>query len=65
VLTDGTAPVYFTTNGTTPTISGGACYKIPQAGAPSALQVDSQDPFTEVQLISAGTPTYSVTIARR
>lgn len=60
VMTDGMSAVYFTVDGTTPTVSGAHCYKIPLAL--SALTVNVPNPaLAVVKLISAGTPVYSVT----
>ena len=60
---DGVAAIYFTVDGSTPTVAGAATYVIPAAAG--ALEVNAEDaqPPTVVKLISAGTPTYSVTVA--
>lgn len=61
VLSDGTAAVYFTVDGSTAVVSGNGCYKLP-AGPVSAEKVDVPTAGgTVVSLVSAGTPTYSVT----
>ena len=64
ILSDGTAAIYFTTDGTVPTVSGANTYKLP-LGTVSALQVAPLDNngTIVVKLISAGTPVYSVSIA--
>lgn len=65
VMTDGTAAVYFTTDGSTPTVSGANTYKIPASGGVSAMAVAPlvNNGDIVVQLISAGTPVYDVSIA--
>jgi len=60
VYKDGPA-VYFTVDGSTPTVAGNNSYELPGTGE-GALEVEvptSGD--TVVKLISSGTPTYSVT----
>ncbi len=58
VITDGTTPVWWTSDGTTPAIDGPTSYYIPTLG------VDSRQPTspgnTTVTLISTGTPTVRV-----
>lgn len=64
VISDGAAPVYYTVDGSTPTVAGAGCYLIP-AGVTG---VDTRDTTNSgntsvldvVKLISAGTPTVSV-----
>jgi hypothetical protein len=60
VISDGTAAVYYTLNGSTPAVAGSNCYLIP-AGA---IGVDTREPPTSgptlVKLISEGTPVISV-----
>jgi hypothetical protein len=64
VLSDGAAELFFTIDGTAPTIGGQHCYVLP-AGAPAARTVSRpggvQNLVAQVQLLSAGTPKYSVT----
>jgi len=59
IVTDGSAAVYYTIDGTTPTVAGANTFMIP-----AALSVDerSMPNFGSdvVKLISAGTPTLSV-----
>lgn len=62
VWTDGTAAVYFTVDGSAPTVGGNTTYEVP-AGSPAVrdgVQVPASG-NTVVKLISAGTPKYSVT----
>lgn len=60
IVSNGTASLYVTVDGSTPTVSGPKTYIMP-AGGPMARVIESPDPkATVVQLISAGTPTYSV-----
>lgn len=59
VLSDGSADLYYTLDGSTPTVAGPRTYRLPAGG----LAVDERvAPRTVdvVKLISAGTPTYSV-----
>lgn len=60
VISDGAAAVYFTLDGSEPTVEGANCYVIP--GGFSG--VDTRQPRTAqatvVKAISAGTPTVSV-----
>lgn len=66
VLTDGLADVYFTTDGSTPTVAGGNCYRVPVGSTSSLIApVDDTDPTdgAQVKLISTGAATYSVTRA--
>lgn len=55
IITDGAAAVWYTFDGTDPTVDGKDCYYLPAAPA-----VDSREPATSgatvVKLISAGTP---------
>ena len=64
VLTDGSAAVYFTIDGTAPTVSGSHCYKVPSAPGSTTSLVFMvpgwHSAVSQVQLISSGTPTYSV-----
>jgi hypothetical protein len=56
----GTAKIYFTTDGTTPTVGGNACHILP--AVISALEVDdgTPGPTSVIKLISSGTPEVSV-----
>lgn len=56
---DGAAAVYFTTNGTTPTVAGASTYVLPAAIGTATFQPFTAGP-TVVKVISAGTPTISV-----
>ncbi len=60
VVSDGSAATYFTVDGGTPAVKGTACFYLP-AGAICSREVESKtNQPTVVQLISAGTPKYSV-----
>jgi hypothetical protein len=62
ILSDGSAALYFTVDGTTPTVSGSHCYKIP-SGNSSAMVMSAVLPAgVAIKLISTGTPTYSVMV---
>lgn len=61
VVTDGAAAVYFTVDGSVPTIAGTNTYFLPAAlGAKEAHPPTGGG--TKVRLISAGTPTVSVAV---
>ncbi len=57
---DGAAKVYFTTDGTTPTVGGSGCHVL--AAAISSIEVadETPGPTSVVKLISAGAPQISV-----
>lgn len=56
---DGTGTLYFTTDGTTPTVAGAHCYVMPAVIGALTVPVASNGPNT-VKVISSGTPTVSV-----
>jgi hypothetical protein len=60
LLSDGTAAMYFTTDGTAPTVGGANTRELP-AGAIAQLTFSLPLNQTTVRLISAGTPKYSLT----
>ena len=61
---DGASAVYFTVDGSTPTVKGAGCWMLP--ASPSAVTVDVPTAAgTAVKLISVGTPTVSVSKASR
>jgi hypothetical protein len=59
----GTAEVYFTTDGSTPTVGGSGCHVLP--ATISALEVDdlTAGSTSVIKLISSGTPKVSVRAA--
>lgn len=65
VLSDGAADMYVTTNGSVPTVGGSHCYRVPALAGATVIDVRDSDATDEVvvKLISAGTPTYSVSRA--
>lgn len=65
VLTDGAADIYVTVDGSTPTIAGNNCWRVPALPGASIIDVTDSNPTDAVvvKLISAGTPTYSVSRA--
>lgn len=64
VMADGTAAVYVTVDGSTPTVSGANTFKLPPVGSWTALVLSvPTEGAPVVKLISAGTPVYSVSIA--
>lgn len=66
VLSDGVADIYFTVDGSTPTVAGSNCYRVPAVAAASVVvsvaDSDPADPVV-VKLISSGAATYSVSRA--
>lgn len=56
----GTAAIYFTTDGSTPTVGGAGTYEVPASALASTVVNRVVGPPSVVKLISAGTPTYSV-----
>lgn len=61
VNVDGNAAIYFTTDGSTPTVEGDNCEVVP--GTISVLRIGTPgDPPYTVKLISSGTPKYSVRV---
>lgn len=60
IISDGADEIYFTVDGTAPTVGGANTYKIPALPAQRVINAVSGQP---VKLISAGTPTYDVEVA--
>lgn len=59
VRSDGAAAIYFTLDGSNPTVGGDHCYELP--AAPSVRTVDRKQNLKQVvKLISSGSPEYSV-----
>lgn len=56
---DGAAAIFFTTDGTAPTVNGDDCWVLP-AAIGSFIVKSPADAAAVVKLISAGTPQYSV-----
>jgi hypothetical protein len=65
VITDGADDIYVTVDGSTPTVAGANCYRVPAYPGASVIDVTDSDPTDAVviKLISAGTPEYSVSRA--
>jgi hypothetical protein len=65
ILSDGAADIYVTVDGSTPTVAGTNCWRIPAVPGSTILDVRDAipDDAVVVKLISAGTPTYSVSRA--
>lgn len=57
---DGAAAVYFTVDGTTPTVTGTNCQVIPAAIGSLSVSEESGGATSTVKLISSGTPKVSV-----
>lgn len=57
---DGAAAIYFTVDGSTPTVGGANCDVVPATVAARTVAVPTSGD-TVVKLVSAGTPVYSVT----
>lgn len=62
ITTDGTAPVYYTVDGRTPSVDSRIAYEIPQAAIGIATNETANTPGAGdiIKLISAGTPTVRV-----
>lgn len=58
IISDGAAAVYYTVDGSTPTVGGANCYIIPAAVAVDERVMNTS--IDAVKLISSGTPTLSV-----
>ena len=54
----GSAEIYFTVDGSTPTVGGDDCYVVPASVSSYVVAVGEAE--VTVTLISSGTPTYSV-----
>jgi hypothetical protein len=65
VRSDGSAAIYYTVDGSAPTVGGQNTYEIPAFAAVSTEVVPSTDPSTPtvIKLISPGAPEYSVSKA--
>ncbi len=65
ILTDGADDLYVTVNGSTPTVGGTNCYRVPAVPGATVINVQDADPSDAVvvKLISAGAPVYSVSRA--
>lgn len=57
---DGTAAVYFTVDGTAPTVEGKNTWELPSGAASSRIVEVGTGGGTVVKVVSAGTPKYSV-----
>jgi hypothetical protein len=55
---NGAAEIYFTVDGSTPTVAGNGTYPVPASIDSYVVQVGAANPT--VALISSGAPTYSV-----
>lgn len=58
IISDGADAVYYTLDGSAPTVGGKNCYVIPAGGGADTREPKA--PSTTVKLISAGAPTLSV-----
>lgn len=56
----GTDPIYFTTNGTTPTVGGKKCHRVPAVVGAQNIVAAEVAGSVAVKLISAGASTYSL-----
>lgn len=56
---NGSAAIYFTTDGSEPEVEGAATHEIPAASGVRVVNIGGKD-NVEVKLISDGTPVYSV-----
>lgn len=60
VVSDGSAAIYVTVDGSTPTVAGAATYELPADAIAVRRIVVPTSGDTVVKLISSGTPVYSV-----
>jgi hypothetical protein len=60
VISDGTAKIYFTVDGSTPTVGGQNTHEIPAVASARTVLTRKGESGTVVKLISTGTPVYSV-----
>lgn len=60
VSLDGAAAIYFTADGSTPTVGGVATYVVPAAIGSRTVRLPLGAGVTVVKIISSGTPIYSV-----
>ncbi len=65
VMSDGLADVYFTVDGSAPTVAGANCYRLPALPGSLVVPVQDSEPTDPVvvKLISTGAATYSVSRA--
>lgn len=65
ILSDGAADIYVTVDGSTPTVAGTNCWRVPALAGASTFDVRDSvaTDVVVVKLVSAGTPTYSVSRA--
>lgn len=64
VVSDGADEIYFTVDGSTPTVAGNSTYGLPAVASAKLVKVPPANRTggsTVVKLISAGTPKYSIT----
>jgi hypothetical protein len=59
---DGAAAVYFTIDGTTPTVAGDDCHVLPASISSMSVKDSSPGAAPTVKLISSGTPKVSVRV---
>lgn len=62
VMARGTGDIFFTVNGTTPTVAGDDTFAVAGAGGYVRLRNNERDGSIDVKLISSGTPGYSVAL---
>lgn len=60
IISDGTADIFGTTDGSTPTVNGPQCFIIPAGGVIVRELSPRGSGTTVIKLISSGTPKYSV-----
>lgn len=63
VYCDGSSSIFFTVDGSEPTIGGSNTYWLPEVPAARVVKIPFREAIT-VKLISSGTPEYGVTLTR-
>lgn len=65
IVSDGAALMYVTVDGTTPTVGGNNTYVLPASASTRTFRLGIGGRNPAIKLISAGTPTYWVSVAQK
>lgn len=63
LITDGVASIFFTIDGSTPTVGGQGCYYVPAIACVREINLYPANTAAVIKLISVGIPKYSVSAA--